>query len=169
MSRLKFWNNSCARSTTTAKTFSQMSSPMETWKNIAANQRNHCTRICYQITARQVLSRALVHNVSSSGTRLLNGNAWIRSIRNSCQCNRLHYCRENPCFARSRKLHKGSYNKKNMVNNSFPCFCLVEDMFNSSKWLVKQRNNLLWSITKFSSQVVVRVDFGSLQQTIGRV
>jgi hypothetical protein len=59
--------------------------------------------------------------------------------------------------------------KKNMVNNSFPCFCLVEDMFNSSKWLVKQRNNLLWSITKFSSQAVVRVDFGSLQQTIGRV
>lgn len=69
--------------------------------------------IALEFATRLLLDRFwVVHNVSSSGTRLLNGNAWIRSIRNSCQCNRLHYCRENPCFARSRKLHEGSYNKK---------------------------------------------------------
>ena len=70
------------------------------------------------------------------------------------------------------KSHGGSlqhqhdnHNKKNMINKS-PCFYKMKGDVGlvSSQCLVEQATSLLWSVTKFHSQIVIRVDLGSLQK-----
>ena len=88
----------------------------------------------------------------------------------------LHYCWVKPCltrFSRWANHMVAVYNinmiiiitKTNMINKS-PCFYMMKGDVGlvSSQCLFEQATSLLWSVTKFHSQIVIRVDLGSLQK-----
>ena len=88
----------------------------------------------------------------------------------------LRYCRVKPCLTRFSRWAShivAVYNinmiiitKTNMINNKSPCFYMMKGDVGlvSSQCLVEQATSLLWSVTKFHSQIVIRVDLGSLQK-----